>query len=268
MRSATDPTLGDIRAIQQRVEKQNKRITHEENMSKWGKEYEYIRRVWQSDDQSTFIGFDVETYEGGHHEMLEVGWSIVGPHIPQETFHFIIEEAYTDGRRNGRYVADNRRNFVFGTILDNPLVGRFPHWPVNGSEIAYSCDAGRHFMQSITEYRRKGPVYVVFHDSKGDMKVMEEFGIDTRDWSYSLLGKQEATKIARPQPTGDILLSSIMNYRTNPDESLHPVYILDTQLLFAAIRCHGIGEKKSLKNICIALDVNEGNLDYFHNAGE
>lgn len=239
-------------------------------MSKWGKEYEHIRRVWQGDEQITAIGLDVETWETGHKEMLEVGWSVVSPHSPQETFHFIVEEAFADGRRNGRYVADNRRNFIFGKVLDKPLVGRFPSWSANGSEIAYSFDVGRYFMQSITEFRRKGPVYVVFHDSKGDMKVMEEFGIDTRDWSYFLLGKQAeaANKTAIQQPTGDILLSSIMAHKTDPSEFLHPVYILDTQLLFAAIRCHGVGEKKSLKNICIALDVNDGNLNYFHNAGK
>jgi hypothetical protein len=241
-------------------------------MSKWGKEYEAVRQVWQCSQDATFIGIDVETHEIGHHDMLEIGWSIVGPHRQQETFHYILEEAFTSGLRNGRYVADNRRNFQFGKALTNPLVGSLPPWTANGTEIATCEDTGRHFNKTMIESRRKGPVYVVFHDSKGDMQVMDEFGIDTRGWSYTMEEKASKASNKRPdQSNGDVSVSSLIDHKRlklDPNEKLHPVYIIDTQLLFAAIRCNGNGEKKSLKTICIALDVNDGKLGYFHNAGE
>lgn len=137
-------------------------------MSQWGKEYEEVRRIWSSNEvHSTFIGFDVETHEVGHQDILEVGWSIVGSDQEQETFHYLIEESYLDGLRNGRYVADNRRDFLFGKVREIPLVGTFPKWTANGTEIATTMDVGRRFAKTLRQCRRKGPVYVVFHDSKG-----------------------------------------------------------------------------------------------------
>lgn len=105
------------------------------------------------------------------------------------------------------------------------------------------------------------------------MNVMDELGIDTRRWSYSLwdneIAEKGATKSAGTMPvSGEPLVSSLLvDDDGGGDEGLHPVYVLDTQLLFAATRCGGHGQKRSLKSICIALDVNGGKLDGLHNAG-
>jgi hypothetical protein len=242
-------------------------------MSQWGKEYEEIRRIWHSDVQPTFIGFDVESHEFGHHDLLEVGWSVVGPQRQQETSHYLMEEAYYDGLKNGRHVPDNRRDFRFGKVLHQPLVGTLPRWPANGTEIAMTLAVGKHFKSLIKSFRRKGPVYVVFHDSKGDMKVMESLGIDTTHWSYSLLTKSYDKQSGRGHVStsnGDPLLTSLVDDDDEKEdgEGLHSIYVLDTQLLFAALRCGGNGQKRGLQHICIALNVNEGVLGGFHNAGE
>lgn len=158
---------------QSKVSKNNKVVQHEENMSRWGKEYEEVRRIWRDEKiEPTFIGYDVETYEFRHKELLEVGWSIVGPHREQETFHYIIEEGFYQGFHNGRHVPDYRKNFLFGKVVKTPLLGQFPDqqfasWTANGTEIAFSLDVGRHFSKAVKMHRRKGPVYIVFHDSKG-----------------------------------------------------------------------------------------------------
>lgn len=105
------------------------------------------------------------------------------------------------------------------------------------------------------------------------MKVLEEYGVDTRDWSYALLGEKVAKQLNRQQnnhheSNGELSLSDMVDSDEEDGKNLHPVFILDTQLLFAAIRCNGKGEKRGLKFICTALDVNGGDLRYFHNAGE
>lgn len=105
---------------------------------------------------------------------------------------------------------------------------------------------------------------------------MDELGINTEGWSYTLLGKKEAKKAARQttNPSGDLLLSTLVDQDDEDEDviekkkALYPVYILDTQLLFAALRCGGVGEKRSLQHICTGLDVNGGVLNAFHNAGE
>jgi hypothetical protein len=109
------------------------------------------------------------------------------------------------------------------------------------------------------------------------MKVMSELGIDTRSWSYSLLGNKAAKKAAEAPSVipedlhGDPHVSSIVSDETEDRgvaRELYPVYILDTQLLFAALRCGGSCQKKGLQHICIGLNVNQGVLGAFHNAGE
>lgn len=155
------------RSLQKTVDKHNKHVQNEENMSQWGGEYEEVRRVWRSGERPTFIGFDVETYEVDHSHILEVGWSVVGPDQEQETVHCLMEEAYSDGLRNGRYVPDNRRRFLFGTAVDTPRMGRLPDWKPNGTEVVWQSDAGKHFTKVLQAHRRSGPVYVVFHDSRG-----------------------------------------------------------------------------------------------------
>ncbi|UZJ54658.1 hypothetical protein CBS101457_003978 [Exobasidium rhododendri] len=269
-------SLVELRALQKKVDKHNKALSNEESMSLWGQEYEEVRRIWNSSDlDPIFIGFDVETYELGHDDILEVGWSIVGPQQEQETFHYIIEESYVDGLHNGRYVADNRRTFLFGKVLEKPLVGSFPNWKRNGTEIATVMDVGRRFSKVVKGLRQKGPVYMVFHDSKGDMKVLDELNIDTGSWSTALLKGKGAGKISRSDQTssqdtsGDPRLSSLVDDEVDAgkgSKGLHPVCILDTQLLFAALRCGGTNQKKGLQSICIGLDVNGGVLGAFHNA--
>ena len=104
------------------------------------------------------------------------------------------------------------------------------------------------------------------------MNVMDELGIDTNRWSYSLWGNESAEKgrdkRAGTRPvSGEPLVSSLLADDDGGEDGLHPVFVLDTQLLFAATRCGGNGQKRSLKSICIALDVNGGKLDGLHNAG-
>lgn len=106
-----------------------------------------------------------------------------------------------------------------------------------------------------------------------DMRVMNDLGIDTNEWSMNLFGDKKGRKIAAPSSSahvsGDPSISKLIQDDDGKDsKDLHPVYILDTQLLFAALRCGGTGQKRGLQYICTGLNVNQGILESFHNAGE
>lgn len=135
------------------------------------------------DAGGAFIAIDVETWEREHGRILEIGWSILsapddavqspGPEanakqpspFVQRSFHRVVLENRRN--RNGRYVADNRDHFLFGSATDG-------EGTIRGTKEMKEAQIGKELRETIDNLcRGKGgrgegqPVYMVFHDSKG-----------------------------------------------------------------------------------------------------
>jgi hypothetical protein len=75
-------------------------------------QHECINRLKKLDCSKTICSFDVEAFELDHTSITELGISIWKDNTIQ-SHHFIISENLD--KRNGKYVKDNKDNFLFGT---------------------------------------------------------------------------------------------------------------------------------------------------------
>ncbi|KAL1922304.1 uncharacterized protein VTP21DRAFT_9843 [Calcarisporiella thermophila] len=115
--------------------------------------------------QPVVISIDIESWEQDHSLVTEFGWSIYNPHSPIPTYcfmdrHFVVAEYKT--LRNGRWVADNKYQFRFGTSVVAPL--RIVIQELERDFEAFSLGG-------------QVPVILVGHDITGDLKYMENVGV-------------------------------------------------------------------------------------------
>lgn len=137
----------------------NKVIKKQERLNsfqcQWGRASHLV-----SERAHVFLSVDVEAYEHNHSCLLEIGWTLFDSRrqLLQDQ-HYLISD-YRN-LSNGTYVADRKRNFMFGTSVWSTLkealreLNRDLEWAV----------------------RRDGGIILVGHDLKSDIDYLNKAGI-------------------------------------------------------------------------------------------
>ncbi|GAA5887158.1 hypothetical protein JCM5296_001614 [Sporobolomyces johnsonii] len=156
--------------------------------STWTSELSTLRLAYEAarrDGGAAFIALDIEFWERDHDVLLEFGWSVVefvkedGSKKVKERRqdqHVVIEE--NRARRNGRYSPDARDYFDFGRTLT------LPH-----KTVYYLLHA------LFSTLSSSSPVYLIFHDPRGDLRALANLGFDVeRDFQHELKGLGQAKR--------------------------------------------------------------------------
>ncbi|KZS97946.1 hypothetical protein SISNIDRAFT_436663 [Sistotremastrum niveocremeum HHB9708] len=154
-------TYEKLKDAQKDVEKNNKRLKRSHNAYTGRIQFERIRNSW-NEKIGTWCAIDFEWWEMYHTDLTEVGLSSVtfenGLEIATNR-HLIFKENRLC--RNGKYSPDNRDHFLFGQSQTLPQ-----------KQIAEELKS---YLQTASE---KGPVFLIFHDQKGDIKCLRETGVE------------------------------------------------------------------------------------------
>ncbi|PCH41065.1 hypothetical protein WOLCODRAFT_137165 [Wolfiporia cocos MD-104 SS10] len=205
------------------IDKNNKRLKNAPSLlTTLRNTFEKIRLFWDA-KVGTWMSIDIESWDRDHTMLTEFGWSLVrwdgdssARNEITEDGHLIVKE-YRNYRNT--YVADNRGNFSFGE-----------------SEVIDKKAFRQRVRDMIATHRASGPLFLVFHDYKQDIKYLREQLQALSDFD-SLLPDQV------------------------PSEG---VYVIDTSDMFAALEGESGGNKRSLERACRLLQIP---VDYLHNAG-
>ncbi|KAJ1675978.1 hypothetical protein EV182_000191 [Spiromyces aspiralis] len=138
------------------------------------KEYREKTTALRNQGTHAFLSLDCEMWERNHKLIIEVGWSIYDPQT-QMVFdrHHIINNAYH--LRNGRFVPDNKDNYLFGESLVTSI-----------TRTGHDLEA---------DIRRFSPVVIVGHDVGGDISALNRCGIKLTDKFGKLLPTIDTGKL-------------------------------------------------------------------------
>ncbi|KZT12480.1 uncharacterized protein LAESUDRAFT_718741 [Laetiporus sulphureus 93-53] len=186
--------------------------------------FERIRTFW-AERVGTWCAMDFEAWERDHHVLTEFGWSLVRWEGNEDEQNEITEEGHLTIREhrgffNGTYVDDNRDKFGFGE-----------------SEEVDKKTFRKRILDLIETHRQAGPLFLIFHDNKQDIKYLRSDTIQALTEFEYLLPDQAPTS---------------------------GIYIIDTAELFAALEGESGGNKRSLERGCRLLQLP---TEYLHNAG-
>ncbi|KAG7096854.1 hypothetical protein E1B28_004262 [Marasmius oreades] len=183
--------------------------------------FRHVRRLF-AEKKYVWLAIDIEAWEMDHSLITEFGWSalhwVEGKEVLEDG-HWIVKEYET--YRNGKYVPDNRTRYNFGQ-----------------SEVLRKVDFKDKISKLFQKYRSLGALFLVFHDSTGDIKYLKSKMIEA--------------------PLDDIcyLLSN-----ASPDDGL---FVVDTSDLFAALEGDGGHDRRGLAKACNLLGID---TKFLHNAG-
>ncbi|GAA6016827.1 hypothetical protein JCM10207_003265 [Rhodosporidiobolus poonsookiae] len=127
----------------------------------------HVYSVAQRKGGAAFVALDVEFWERDHSVLLEFGWSVSEfirdedgkVKTRREVQHVVIKE--NAKWRNGRYAPDARDHFDFGRTLTLP------------QDTLHTLLSALLSTLSATQ-----PVYLVFHDPRGDLRALTQLGFD------------------------------------------------------------------------------------------
>ncbi|KAF8621635.1 hypothetical protein AX15_007653 [Amanita polypyramis BW_CC] len=213
---------GSLRTALKKIDKINKRLKGSNPLLSNRRElFERVRRLYQ-EKNGVWCAIDFEAWEFDHEVITECGWRLVrwedGGEVG-EMNHLIVKEH--EKYLNRKYVPDYRYDYGFGT-----------------SEIVQKSVFKKKICDLISSLHRYGPVFLVFHDNKQDIKYLQSPSITAplSDMVY-------------------ILPDSV------PKEG---IFVVDTSDLYAGLEGSSSGNKKSLDRICKQMQVPTKHL---HNAG-
>ncbi|KAM5540481.1 hypothetical protein V8D89_005939 [Ganoderma adspersum] len=181
--------------------------------------FERVRTLWAA-KLGTWLAIDFEAWDRDHTLLTEFGWRLVQWQDEQQKRdhgHLIVRERrmYTQ-----TYVPNNKDRYNFGESIQ-----------VNKHEFK---DRIRDLIET---YRKAGPLFLVFHDSSGDLKYLKS----------DLLNAIERVEHVLPD---------------NP--ATGEIYVVDTIDLFAALEGDSSNNARSLDRVCGHLQIE---TKFLHNAG-
>ncbi|KAJ6539439.1 hypothetical protein B0H19DRAFT_1179101 [Mycena capillaripes] len=149
---------GALRNATKEITKNNKRLKGS-NASLLARRdvFERVRKYWAT-KTGTWFALDFEDWERDHSITTEFGYSSVhweGGTEVKECGHLTVKEYAMF--RNGQYVRDNRKNYLFGKTVE-----------VSKQEFKTRVS------KFITAMHSRGPIFLVFHDPSQDMKVLKK----------------------------------------------------------------------------------------------
>jgi hypothetical protein len=109
-----------------------------------------------------FISVDIESHEYNHDRILEIGWSIwdSGVHKFMDKHYAISDYRHL---KNGKFVADRRDRFMFGTTVWENL---------QGSIAAFQQD-----LERAARRNEHGRFVLIAHDMTSDMRYLSGMGV-------------------------------------------------------------------------------------------
>ncbi|KAF9268068.1 hypothetical protein L218DRAFT_954456 [Marasmius fiardii PR-910] len=213
---------GHLRGAQKEIEKRNKRLK--------GASPTLLSRILTfnnirdrfAEKKHAWLAIDIEAWEMEHNVITEFGWSALrwenGKEILEDG-HWIVKEH--EFYRNGKYVPDNRSHYNFGK-----------------SESVRKAELKEKISGLFSRYGTLGALYLIFHDSTGDLKYLKSKGIEA--------------------PLEDI------DYVLPNDTPNSGLYVVDTTDLFAALEGDAGHDRRGLAKICSLLGIE---TEFLHNAG-
>ncbi|KAJ7129568.1 hypothetical protein C8R44DRAFT_777095 [Mycena epipterygia] len=208
---------GSLRGAVKKIDKNNKRLKGSNpHLTSRRDTFERVRKFWKT---GTWCSFDFEAWERDHSAITEFGYSSVrwenGKEV-EECGHFTVKEHRS--LMNGVYVAENRKNYNFGTSVEVTKAG-----------------LKAKLSSLISDMHSHGPIFLVFHDSSQDIKILKmlEAPID------------------------------LVVYDLPEAEPIQGIFIVDTAGLFGALEGDG-HSKRALQQVCNHLQIP---TEYLHNAG-
>ncbi|KAI1795205.1 hypothetical protein LXA43DRAFT_970852 [Ganoderma leucocontextum] len=204
----------------QNIEKNNKRLKGASTLLGARRMvFERVRTLWAA-KLGTWLAMDFEAWDRDHTLLTEFGWNLVQWQDGQQKKdhgHLIVRERrmYTQ-----TYVPNNKDHYNFGKSID-----------VNKHEFKHRIH------ELIETYRKAGPLFLVFHDSSGDLKYLKSDGLNAIERVEHVLPDNPAT--------GEI-------------------YVVDTIDLFAALEGDSSSNPRSLDRVCRHLQIE---TNFLHNAG-
>ncbi|KAJ7630029.1 hypothetical protein DFH06DRAFT_1102028 [Mycena polygramma] len=220
------PTMKSLRDATKKAKKMNKRLEScDTSLLAWRNTFERVRHFWAA-KTGVWCALDFELWEEDHTQesITEFGYSSIhwdGGVEQRESGHFTVKE-HRD-HLNGKHVLERRKFY------------NFQEFGVDGSAEVTKAGLKAKVFNLISGMHVHGPVYLVFHDQRGDMKTLNG------------LGAPVETAVSR--------LPDMV-----PTEG---IFIVDTQVLFGALigKSHN---REKLERICVQLGIQPSNL---HNAG-
>ncbi|GAA5945399.1 hypothetical protein JCM3775_003883 [Rhodotorula graminis] len=190
----------------------------------------------------SFVAVDVETWEQDHDLVTEVGIAALALEAgdPSTAFEHLVlaENAH---RRNGRYCPDARDDFQLGTSETLPR-----------ADLAARVAARLRLPPSPSS--RPGPVFLLLHDSRGDVRSLTSLGLDMNAFERTpLLPAPEADPTAYTDVAG-------------------AGFLLDTQRLYSGYsrRKRQVRLEDAVRTLAVELPASApgaGAAVAFHNSG-
>ncbi|KAI4525661.1 hypothetical protein K525DRAFT_260823 [Schizophyllum commune Loenen D] len=214
---------GDLRGAIKQIDKNNKKLKKSDPfLGTRRDQFENVRKLWNS-KTGTWFAMDFEQWERDSTMTTEFGYSLTkwedGTAVG-ERGHYVVKEYR--GYRNGQYVQDNRDHYNFGETQDITKKGL-------KEKIA----------EMLTEMGKKGPVFLVFHDYRGDIQTLKSKQIEA--------------------PLSDL---TYLIPDTPPEKGM---VVVDTSEVFAGLEGEGdTANRKSLEQVARLLDLHP---QFMHNAG-
>ncbi|KAJ7094672.1 hypothetical protein B0H15DRAFT_830457 [Mycena belliarum] len=210
---------GSLRGAVKMIEKNNKRLKNANpGLTARRDAFERVRKFWAA-KIGTWCSIDFEAWERDSTVITEFGYSSIrwsdGAEV-KDCGHLTIKEhkMYT----NGVYVPEYRNHYNFGESVE-----------VSKAQLRAKIS------RLVSKMHTNGPVFLVFHDYKQDVKTLETLGAPL-----------DGAVIELPDAI--------------PSEG---IFIVDTTTLFGALEGES-NNKRSLKQVCNHLQIH---TDFLHNAG-
>ncbi|KAJ6464268.1 hypothetical protein C8R47DRAFT_1156257 [Mycena vitilis] len=223
--SVVFPTMKSLRDATKKVKRMNKRLEScDTSLVAWRNTFERVRHFWAA-NTGVWCALDFESWTRDHTLITEFGFSSIhwsDGTEQRDSGHFTVKEHRAF--RNGEYQVPERREFY-----------NFQEFGVGESVEVTKAGLKAKISNLISGMHVHGPVYLVFHDQRGDMKTLDGLRAPVQ---------KAATRLPDTVPT-------------------EGVFILDTQVLFGALigKSHN---REKLERICVQLGIQPSNL---HNAG-
>ncbi|TRM67718.1 hypothetical protein BD626DRAFT_449731 [Schizophyllum amplum] len=214
---------GALRGALKQIDKNNKKLRNAAPFLGTRRDmFENVRKLWQA-HTGTWIAIDFEEWERDSSMVTEFGYSsvrFVDGAAVGERGHDVVKEY--KGYRNGNFVEDNRDHYNFGETQEVTKKGL-------KDKIA----------QMLTDPVAEGPVYLVFHDPRGDIQTLKSKQIEA--------------------PLGDL---TYLIPDTPPEKGM---VVIDTSEIFCGLSGDGdVGNRRSLQQMARLLDLHP---TFLHNAG-
>ncbi|KAI0771598.1 hypothetical protein BD413DRAFT_613103 [Trametes elegans] len=205
----------------QNIDKNNKRVRGTGTLLTTRRHaFERARTLWAA-RAGTWLAVDFEAWDMDHTLLTEFGWARArwgaDGKLVREHGHLVVKEhrSFTQ-----KYVPNNREFYKFGD-----------------SEIVNRATFRQRIQDLISQPKKEGPLFLVFHDASQDIKYLKSDAVNAIERVDYLLPDN-------PQ-TGEI-------------------YVVDTADLFAALEGDASNNRRSLERVCRHLQIPTA---YLHNAG-